>query len=287
MAKDANGNWGYPANAVYGKCSFGLVQNTLGSDGYPVFNVAAPNLFKLDNTENGEATTGKTPVPGYSLNFKRSGDTYTLSAVTGTELNNLDKVQYTGKAWMGSGFPEADKRDMWVNLFWPMDNNSAGTHGTEGHDLKFGQNTTSDKPEVGDSYAKLRKAMDDTGKEGRSFPVTDNSVNIDHNSYFGMTFGIKFNLTKDYVGPLNYYFFGDDDMWVYLDDRLICDIGGVHQAAGEYVDLWDWLVQGSDAAAGEHTLKFFYTERGASGSTCWMQFTLPSVSASQIGRAHV
>ena len=29
----------------------------------------------------------------------------------------------------------------------------------------------------------------------------------------------------------------------------------------------------------KYKLKFFYTERGASGSTCWMQFTLPSVNA--------
>ena len=34
--------------------------------------------------------------------------------------------------------------------------------------------------------------------------------------------------------------------------------------------------------AGKHTLSFFYTERGASGSTCYMSFTLPSVSGINI-----
>ena len=28
-----------------------------------------------------------------------------------------------------------------------------------------------------------------------------------------MKYAVNFNLTEDYVGPLDYYFFGDDDMW--------------------------------------------------------------------------
>ena len=43
-----------------------------------------------------------------------------------------------------------------------------------------------------------------------------------------------------------------------------------------YVNLWDYIEKGD---AGEHTLKFYYTERCLSGSTCYMQFTLPSVSS--------
>lgn len=93
---------------------------------------------------------------------------------------------------------------------------------------------------------------------------------------FGMQYTVEFELTEDYVGPLEYYFFGDDDMWVFLDGRLVCDIGGVHSSVGAYVNLWDYIAKGD---AGEHTLKFYYTERGLSGSTCYMQFTLPSVSS--------
>ena len=95
-----------------------------------------------------------------------------------------------------------------------------------------------------------------------------------------MHYTVEFDLVKDYVGPLEYLFYGDDDMWVFLEGgghtgKLVCDIGGVHSAVGEYVDLWDYIKKGSE---GHYKLSFFYTERGASGSTCWMQFTLPSVS---------
>lgn len=96
-----------------------------------------------------------------------------------------------------------------------------------------------------------------------------------------MQYAVTFTLTPDYVGPLDYTFFGDDDMWVFLDDTLVCDIGGVHSSVGEYVNLWDYI--DADRTEDEqHTLTFFYTERGASGSTCYMNFTLPSVSGVNI-----
>ena len=63
---------------------------------------------------------------------------------------------------------------------------------------------------------------------------------------------------------------------MFLGNDLICDIGGVHSSIGEYVNLRDYLPVGS---SGQYTLSFFYTARGASGSTCYMSFTLPSVSS--------
>lgn len=68
---------------------------------------------------------------------------------------------------------------------------------------------------------------------------------------------------------------------MFLDDKLVCDIGGVHSSVGEYVNLWDYLKE-ERTESETHTLTFFYTERGASGSTCYMNFTLPSVSGVNI-----
>lgn len=229
----------------YKGCTFGLVTSLEGGIIQYASGVDAPKLFNESGT-----VAGKTAFDNgeFSLQFDRVGDTYTLSAVNtaggGTAAGNLDQFNHA----LGS------------NNFWPMD--SASTWGASGHDLKFGDSAQ--------QYARRYN----TGSYYSSLPVSDDGQ--DHNSYFGMQYAVNFNLTSDYVGPLEYYFYGDDDMWVFLDNRLVCDIGGVHSTVGEYVNLWDYIEKGD---AGQHTLTFFYTERGASGSTCYMRFTLPSVSS--------
>lgn len=250
---------GHPAVAgSYKGCTFGLVTGLNEGKIQYSANVNVPDLFN-----EGDAT-GKTSYDQnqYSLKFNRVGDTYTLTNVNNTNTGNLDSFNHPR--------PNATTvhNHIWTNNFWPMD--SATSFGTDGHDMKFG------------SYINREnyKFAGQAGKQGGSaaangtFPWSDDG--LDHNSYFGMHYQVKFELTKDYIGPLEYYFFGDDDMWVFLDNQLVCDIGGVHSSVGEYVNLWDYLAKGSE---GEHTLSFFYTERGESGSTCWMQFTLPSVSS--------
>ncbi len=246
-------------NGAYKGCTFGLVTGQVDGKLQYASGVQAPKLF------NEGGATGKTSYDKeqYSLKFNQEGDTYTLTAVNNANTNNLHKFShpspYEGKVHTG----------IWTNNFWPMD--SAGSFGSNGHDLKFG------------SYAqrgnRAYAGSSTTGEPGsmnaskKTFPYSDDG--LDHNSYFGMRYQVEFELSEEYVGPLEYYFFGDDDMWVFLDDKLVCDIGGVHSSVGEYVNLWDYLQKGSK---GKHVLTFYYTERGASGSTCWMQFTLPSVT---------
>lgn len=208
-------------------------------------NVSAPKLFEF-----GEAF-GKTVDMEKSLEFVRYGDTYTLHAVSGTSLTNLEKLSHPGS-----------HTALWSNHFWPMDD--APSYGTAGHDIKFGSLDKREERRV--SY----NSMD----EKAYLPISDDG--LDHNAYFGMSYAVKFSLPEHYIGPLEYYFFGDDDIWVFLDDVLVCDIGGVHSTIGEYVNLWDYIEEGDTSS---HTLSIYYTERGASGSTCWMKFTMPNVTA--------
>lgn len=227
----------------YSGCTFGLVTDLIDGMLHYAKGVDAPKLFN-----DGDAK-GKTSYDQgqYSLSFDRIGDTYTLSSVGGTSsAKNLQT--FTGRDnWNHT-------RQIWSNHFWPMDN----VKNTDPHTGATG-NTGS---YIGQSG------------ETKNYPPSDNDVA--HNNMFGMTYQVQFTMNEDYVGPLEYYFFGDDDMWVFLDGKLVCDIGGVHSSVGEYVDLWDYIEKGS---SGTHTLSFFYTERGLSGSTCYMQFTLPSVSS--------
>lgn len=229
-------------------CTFGLATG-LDAAGHVQYasGVIAPKLF------NDGPAIGKTSFDQYSLDFDRVGDTYTLSAVQGTNAANL---QYFNNPNDGT----KTHTSIFTNNFWPMD--AASTWGAAGHDMKFGSYLT--------EFNRLRNTV----SRLNCLPKSDDG--LDHNSYFGMQYSVQFKLTENYVGPLEYYFFGDDDMWVFLDGQLVCDIGGVHSSVGEYVNLWDYIKKGS---SGTHTLSFFYTERGASGSSCYMQFTLPSVSS--------
>lgn len=123
--------------------------------------------------------------------------------------------------------------------------------------------------------------------------------NKNHNYYFGMRYEITFKL-KDYTGPLNYDFTGDDDMWVVLDrNNVIVDLGGIHDAIKEDVNIWEILTEeenpsyaqkvaylnaetdGKKNSEIEHTITVLYMERGAGASNCKMTFTLPSAEIVQ------
>jgi fibro-slime domain-containing protein/LPXTG-motif cell wall-anchored protein len=266
-------------------CTFGLADSL--KDGKIVYDewLVAPNLFN-EGTASGK--TSYTAENGSSLTFSRVGDTYTLSAATvgntgtGKSLGTIENLQYffhpspaPGHIWDGEHSGLSWQNKIFTNDFWPLDSATAKTDplfGKYGSSVYFQGFTpwTYDGATTDGSWRDLRS----------TFPTSDDGNN--HNCFFGMQYAVKFTLTADYVGPLEYYFFGDDDMWVFLDDKLVCDIGGVHSSVGEYVNLWDYLRKDGRTESETHTLTFFYTERGASGSTCYMNFTLPSVSGVNI-----
>lgn len=101
-------------------------------------------------------------------------------------------------------------------------------------------------------------------------------------NYFGMRYDIEFKL-GDYVGPLNYTFTGDDDLWVLLDGKkVVIDVGGIHKSIERSTDLWKDLgfKEGIGAPTDEeknktHRITVLYMERGAYESNCKMDFTIP------------
>ena len=112
-----------------------------------------------------------------------------------------------------------------------------------------------------------------------------------HNYYFGMRYDVTFKI-GDYVGPLNYKFTGDDDLWVVLDGKkIVIDLGGIHSAAEKTVDLWNSIGQAANLTEAQkqqtHTLTILYMERGAGESNCQMEFTLPSAKIQQVDKTEM
>lgn len=148
--------------------------------------------------------------------------------------------------------------------------------------------------QIGDSY-KLKKVIDERGEQraeaGHNFFPLDNvsrreDSDNNRNYFFGMRYDVTFKI-GDYVGPLNYTFTGDDDLWVVLDGtKIVIDLGGIHRAATKTVDLWDYVKdkdkEGKIDKEKEHTLTILYMERGAYESNCEMDFTLPSARISEV-----
>lgn len=148
--------------------------------------------------------------------------------------------------------------------------------------------------------------------ENTNFSYNYEKTEIDH--WFGMTMEFTFYMPKDGIinnSDMIFSFSGDDDVWVFIDDVLVLDLGGTHGAVdgninfktGEVTSYLNWngtlgtsnITNIYDAfinanATSEvtwnqenttfanytkHTLKFFYLERGAAISNCKIRFNIP------------
>lgn len=85
---------------------------------------------------------------------------------------------------------------------------------------------------------------------------------------FAFTTEIHTNFT--YKGGEVFNFVGDDDVWVFINDKLIVDLGGVHPPKGASINL-DTL---NLTPGTSYTFELFSAERHTDGSTLVMQTSL-------------
>ena len=256
------------------------------------------NMLGENPTDRKKLTAG-TASQNYDLYNYWIKDTFIANGYTGSDkvvkgiLKGLDKDGKVEFNYPEPGFFEDSDATCDVNKgSWWNPNYETRYLRKVYKDLKLGFEQS------GDTYT-LKTVKDTNGNvlttEGSDFYPLDNTRQLSyersetaHNYFFGMRYDVPFKI-GDYVGPMNYEFTGDDDLWVLLDGELILDLGGIHKAASGTVDIWQELGKTADQLTPEekekeHTLTVLYMERGAGESNCKMKFTLPSASIAEVSQ---
>ena len=296
----------------------GTIANVTGSDGYHVGEIPAqhvrPTLVNgypvFTNGNNG--STLFNPTNSY---HQGTGNKLFLESVfdsTGyyeySAFNNFahyNKENGTFTVYEETGTPNPTDNNFYFKRgnFYPFN---------ELDPSKNGQNLYTGGGEIVD--------YQNPSYNGTLYGLKGSSVDY----YFGMTMEFHFLMPKDGYDkgtPLIYEFNGDDDLWIYVDDVLILDIGGVHDAfpgsinfvtgqitggnggaggartikdcfknAGVFPDgtRWDdskvddYFIGNTFKSYGSHKFNMFYMEHGATASNLQTRFNLPVIERGKV-----
>jgi fibro-slime domain-containing protein len=105
------------------------------------------------------------------------------------------------------------------------------------------------------------------------FPIDNQGFGNEGNPHnFHFTFELHMNFK--YKGGEIFSFTGDDDLWVFVNDRLAIDLGGLHPAQSDTLDLDARAAELGLEIGKEYPLDFFQAERHTTASNFSIQSSL-------------
>ncbi len=105
------------------------------------------------------------------------------------------------------------------------------------------------------------------------FPVDNQgwgNEGLDHN--YGFTY--ELHMVFQYSGGEVFSFTGDDDLWVFINNRLAIDLGGLHAAQSDTLDVDAKAAMLGIVKGKEYALDLFQAERHSTGSHFKVQSSL-------------
>lgn len=309
---ESNNNAGWRANSdVFG--FRGTYTNEIAEDEKDSLIKVASSDYDVDGFTKNHATVQRTLTNGTGLTQDTTRDA-TGATREGTTNYSLDYLFQSGDHAVTAYSPTNTILQNSGNRYWY---NSA-TNATDYSNGQFYVRNYTDKVNRGTNDDDTVK----TSSDFLPFNYTNGTIPLetsDINYWFGMTMEFSFVQTPDGKiddGDMIFKFSGDDDVWVFVDDTLVLDLGGTHGtvygeinfATGKIKQYLTWegaaetdtntsfsttLQECFTAAETKpkggwkngnifndyttHTLKFYYMERATAYANCMIDFTLETV----------
>lgn len=339
------GFFGFGNTLKYFNWSANLAYRYANQDGnvgdYRPYNIVVQDLVN-DTLVNGKlvANDGSSPIPYFDPSWwgNDGRDNFTTSQGYNVDLRNYIKTYsdltfpfFKTPASKLQDFHSTDDRLASKKMVTDQSRAYSGDYyvfdstknvvryDSTKNDLKKYYNDSSKL--VGDNYGD-----DGTGSNTGLFPFNDRADGYNHSQSLHYGFGVKFSIdfylnengTLDGTTsgtPITFTFQGDDDVWVFLDDQLVLDMGGAHKNAIGEINFANQTVSvgsavsvnnnplqiGNDndsktvaensvprkqdtpfsnaiksvATTGKHKITMYYLERGMLNSNLYVMFNLP------------
>ncbi len=211
------------------------------------------------------------------------------------------KSSSLGRTYVGTGnylyqYVDNSSDDNYGYYYYDSSKNGASYNQKDGRFCLYTQ------PEKVHGQKRSGNSWVDKGEETTAFlPFNDNDSGVYNekdgsiNYWFGMQSSIDFWLPNnsgtggniaDTGKEMEFKFSGDDDVWVFVDDQLVLDLGGIHGKRGGTINFSKGTVETEvskdkwstadlpTVSAGNHTLTIYYLERGSSQSNCSIYFNI-------------
>ena len=176
-------------------------------------------------------------------------------------------------------------------------------------------------------FDSAKKVFEEKNDQLSPLKITDGTKKITDDTKYELNHHFGMSMTTEFVQPasgkttdgkeMTFEFSGDDDVWVYIDDVLVGDLGGIHEKATLDINFATGAVHvghvdnandpektiqnttikemfkaaSADTTnfSGEtfrdstkHKLSFFYLERGAGASNMSLKFNLTTLPSSEV-----